>query len=1349
MKNFSSPEQKLEQQRSTSSHKSPQERVDEWISGSAVSPELTEKWLEQQSDKKEIARLLAWKYYSHTPGWYVRSCDPHTGMRGDFGQFKPDSPLQFPDSDKPCKYFTFPKGRGTEAIYSVMTLNEWISISERVGVDIETKDIDESRDDLGFWRWVMNHPEIPIIITEGVKKQGCLLTWGWVAIALTGVWNGQQKRKLHPSLKPFIVPGRVVYACFDADVVVKVEVERALKVFGQVVRREGASVFIINWNLELGKGCDDLIVNEGYNSFEEALHNATPYSEWLKSLKTEQPKKKGSLVAADVIGGSGGGNNNGNGGGGNNGGDGSGGDRSRENNEKKNPEWRYKNVADALELPFSDCVTAGSFDGYVYREIFGAGTENWAAIDTAFYHNTEQGYWQHQEDKFIHKLICDASQKAYKLKSSKLEGWWATYPYETNSSSESAFKFVRKRLELDNLPSNVHLRAFNNCTVDMRTGQTMLHDPAHFLTSQVPYDYYPNRPCPENFYNFICSSFGEDLLCVIRAFTSMFLDPTAPYGRFPHLFGPSGSGKGVMGRLWSSMYGTVGSASLASFEELASAEGRHQYLTGKSICGIPDVGGYVKGLRAFYELIDNGEMSGRALFNPTGYQKLWNMRFWVASVDHLQIENAGDGWARRAYPIPTKGKPDNVDPNLRVKLEAEIGDIISWALAMPREERDRILLGEPTNSRVINAITDAALYGDSTKSFVDLCLRPSDNPGNVPNHMLHSWYVAYCDKHGYTPMGMSKFISHLKTILPKNHVQRGWSPMTNGKRSQVSAHWEYIVSLRGALVTINNGADNGYQGSANQEPEWKCMKSKCVEGGLFEFEDFWNPPEPPGPPQPPQPPQPPEPDDGGPGGGGPDNNPPTADPAPDSDSKSPEPPSSKGVQGVHAVQGSSENPESLKQRSGAGVQGVQGGSHRDPDFEKISVAVVEKNEVAQTVERVESPLSTPVQLPVTSYQLPVGSNQLAVDSNQLAVEKSDNEPSSVTSYQLPVTSETPDSDGVPNSEKVDSTVSHGDKTSDNQPSSVTSDQLSVTSETPDSDGVAHSELVDPTKNQVTGNCSLVTEEVTGNCSLVTEKVTGNCSLVTEKELVTDYSTYPHLTSNDVRACRNRASRCKNQMLACTNRDELAEFRASAGFSQSEIDWVWERLTDSEKFGVHKAVKQEQLTLPGFEKSENGNWEQVTEEVTGNWELVTETEQTAPVSESTENASTDPEQIESTDEIFSWNEVIEDMNQHLKLLCWRKADGSAYLQHKYNLNCCPNLSESEMSEFYKFQTERLAGYKVGDRAIVENYDPKLNGRVAEVVSVEPGNIIKVQFDHNRRKMHIEIALYVTLFYGKTQ
>ncbi|MHC5730593.1 MAG: hypothetical protein ACYTXY_42100, partial [Nostoc sp.] len=155
-----------------------------------------------------------------------------------------------------------------------------------------------------------------------------------------------------------------------------------------------------------------------------------------------------------------------------------------------------------------------------------------------------------------YKLLADAGESAYKLSYTKTFGWRITKPYETNAHIDSAFKYCRSRLEpAEALPTNTHLLGFKNCVVDLRTGEEMPHRQDFYLTNIIPHDYEANKPCPEVFLKFLTESFGSELVEVIRAFTSMFLDPTAPYGRFPHLIGLSGGGKGTLGRFWSSLFG--------------------------------------------------------------------------------------------------------------------------------------------------------------------------------------------------------------------------------------------------------------------------------------------------------------------------------------------------------------------------------------------------------------------------------------------------------------------------------------------------------------------------------------------------------------------------------------------------------------------------------------------------------------------------------------------------------------------------------------------------------------------------------------------------------------------------
>jgi uncharacterized Zn finger protein (UPF0148 family) len=106
--------QKREQERSAiAPAKTQQERIDEWLTGSAINEALISKNLRQIEDPQLIARLLSWQNYSFSPGWYFYSCDPLTGKRTNKGHLSPIplSHFKTPDNRKNISPFRKVKGR--------------------------------------------------------------------------------------------------------------------------------------------------------------------------------------------------------------------------------------------------------------------------------------------------------------------------------------------------------------------------------------------------------------------------------------------------------------------------------------------------------------------------------------------------------------------------------------------------------------------------------------------------------------------------------------------------------------------------------------------------------------------------------------------------------------------------------------------------------------------------------------------------------------------------------------------------------------------------------------------------------------------------------------------------------------------------------------------------------------------------------------------------------------------------------------------------------------------------------------------------------------------------------------
>lgn len=242
-------------------------------------------------------------------------------------------------------------------------------------------------------------------------------------------------------------------------------------------------------------------------------------------------------------------------------------------------------------------------------------------------------------------------------------------------------------------------------------------------------------------------------------------------------------------------------------------------------------GGYLSGLKAFYELVDNGGISGRALFSASGYQKNWNCRFAIASVEHIQTENSGDGWDRRCIPLQTRPRIANIeDPELGRKLSTELGLIAGWALSMDKTERNRILLVPSTNPSIVALKQDGAILGDSVRSFVDRCLRAGGD--SYVGSDLHSWYAAYCKAHNLSPSGYNKFVHHLQRVL-SNHWRASEVVREGDKIKRIPAQWQGLQILP-CFVDVAVAEDE--DGSNRPHiPNWACIKTICADGGLQEL----------------------------------------------------------------------------------------------------------------------------------------------------------------------------------------------------------------------------------------------------------------------------------------------------------------------------------------------------------------------------------------------------------------------------------------------------------------------------------------------------------------------------------
>lgn len=247
-----------------------------------------------ESERRNDGRLRDYwlEKYRHVEhgGWWCSGIDLLTEEDSLWGGFKPYSPRSEkktsgfgqPPKTKVIKYEHPPKVP-TEIFALKVPQHIWDLIASRVGLKRYHSPLalrlTARRKPITFWEWILKNPQIPIVITEGAKKAGALLTAGYVAIALPGIFNGYRqpkdefgkpigKAKLIPQLEILAKAGREFIFAFDCDSQPKTvaAVRKAILKTGKLLQQKGSSVSVITWHYPY-KGVDDLIAAYGVECF--------------------------------------------------------------------------------------------------------------------------------------------------------------------------------------------------------------------------------------------------------------------------------------------------------------------------------------------------------------------------------------------------------------------------------------------------------------------------------------------------------------------------------------------------------------------------------------------------------------------------------------------------------------------------------------------------------------------------------------------------------------------------------------------------------------------------------------------------------------------------------------------------------------------------------------------------------------------------------------------------------------------------------------------------------------------------------------------------------------------------
>ena len=221
-------------------------------------------------------------------GWWVSGLDPLNRDEAgrwqsmSWGQLKPNRPR--PKPDKPGKSIKYesPARVATRAIFLRTTEAIanccYTTLKRQYGCALPPAHLAR----VGLWECVLRG-NLPVVIVEGAKKAGCLLSMGYPAIALPGIWNGRRVVRsadaarlwdmLIPELDVFATPGRVIVFCFDQDEKPQTQkdVAAAIVATSRLFASQGCVCYTTQWEVDWGKGIDDVAAGMGDELVHEIL----------------------------------------------------------------------------------------------------------------------------------------------------------------------------------------------------------------------------------------------------------------------------------------------------------------------------------------------------------------------------------------------------------------------------------------------------------------------------------------------------------------------------------------------------------------------------------------------------------------------------------------------------------------------------------------------------------------------------------------------------------------------------------------------------------------------------------------------------------------------------------------------------------------------------------------------------------------------------------------------------------------------------------------------------------------------------------------------------------------------
>jgi P4 family phage/plasmid primase-like protien len=661
-------------------------------------------------------------------GWYIL---PFYGLADreqiNYFRFKPDNPPA--DWKKPGKFKKYlgAVGESPRAYCPNVPESLWATIACRYGVE---------KTGINFWEWILDHPEIPAIVTEGEKKAYCGLSAGYVVISLPGIDCGYKSSsenddgsssqlRLIPDLETLAQGGRTIYIAFDRDShpqTVK-RVQKARQKLARLFGEFGCETLSIKWDGQY-KGLDNFIFGAGRDALDKAIESAQDITVKIEDGDGDKEKKE--------------------------------------------------SIPSALEMSkkvFSDLFDNKiRFDASVKQFWRYDGSGKWVICSNEYIFHEVQKYLEEAVSNFSPSYVRNVIEFA--IGDILHEGW----------------------IEM----SSLMYLPFENGVLEMATKKLLPHSPDYGFTWQLPRSYSAIEASWGNIDGFLDSLCvgNKQLRELAIAFCAAVLTGRSDLHKFLYLFGSGRNGKGVFSNLLSMLIGKENTHS-TTMTDLNTNRFEPANLRGKRLVLMSDEDKYAGGIGILKSASGGDPLRHEDKGKKAGTFHFRGM-IVISANSPTFVGATGFALFARKIDFPCLAKiAENDRRDLTPELELDLTAFTTYLLSLDSDWVTATIRGAGSVKAVKDLNWQMTIREDSIAAFYDEKLIIDPN-GSIGCGNLYKSYQGYCEESGLKSKSINNFtpslielcndslghsISHKHTksgkVIKGLRLREAWEPPSN------------------------------------------------------------------------------------------------------------------------------------------------------------------------------------------------------------------------------------------------------------------------------------------------------------------------------------------------------------------------------------------------------------------------------------------------------------------------------------------------------------------------------------------------------------------------------------------